>query len=75
MITVEKKNDSINLALDAKPNNRQLYENKYQMPNVDELLDEVGQIVTAKTAGTFYCTVLDLKYANSQLKLTAKTAK
>ena len=50
-ITV-KKDDSIKLALDAKPINRQLYKNKYQMPNVDELMDGVSQIVTAKTQGT-----------------------
>ena len=74
VITV-KKDDSIKLALDAKPINRQLYKNKYQMPNVEELLDGVSQIVTAQTAGTLFFTVLDLKYAYSQLKLTPQTAK
>ena len=44
------------------------------MPNVDELLDGVSQVVTAKTVGTLY-TVLDLKYAYNQLRLTADTAK
>ena len=74
VITV-KKDDSIKLALDAKPINRQLYRNKYQMPNVDELIDGFSQIVTAKTLGTLYFTALDLKYAYSQLRLTAETAK
>ena len=45
------------------------------MPNVDELLDGVSQIVTAKTNGTLYFTVLDLKYAYSQIRLTAETDK
>ena len=36
VITV-KKDDSIRLALDAKPINRQLYKNKNQMPSVEEL--------------------------------------
>ena len=45
------------------------------MPNVDELLDGVSQIVTANTNDTLYFSVLDLKYAYSQLKLTAETAK
>ena len=58
-----KKDDSVKLALDAKPINRQLFKNNYQMPNADELLDGVSQIVTAKTTGTLYFTVLDLKYA------------
>ena len=44
------------------------------MPNVDELLDGVSQIVTANAAGTLYFTVLDIKYAYSQLKLTAETS-
>ena len=44
------------------------------MPNVEELLDGVSQIVTAQTAGTLFFTVLDLKYAYSQLKLTPQTA-
>ena len=74
VITV-KKDDSIKLALDAKPINRQLFKNKYQMPNVDELLDGVSQIVTANTNGYLYFSVLDLKYAYSQSKLTAETAK
>ena len=74
VITV-KKDDSIKLALDAKPINRQLYKNKYQMPNVKELLDGVSQIGTAQAAGTLFFAVLDLKYAYSQLKLTTETAK
>ena len=62
VITV-KKDHSIKLAVDAKPINTKLYRNKYQMPNVDELIDGVSQIVTAKTQGTLYFTLLDLKYA------------
>ena len=74
VITV-KKDDSIKLAMDAKPINRQLFKNKYQMPNVDELIDGVSQIVTENKKGTLYFSVLDLKYAYSQLKLAADTAR
>ena len=45
------------------------------MPNVDELIDGVSQNVTENKSGTIYFTVLDLKYAYSQLKLAADTAK
>ena len=45
------------------------------MPNVDELIDGVSQIVTENKEGILYFTVLDLKYAYSQLKLAADTAK
>ena len=74
-LSTVKKDDSIKLALDAKPINGQLFENNYQMPNADELLDGVSQIVTANAVGTLYFTVLDLNYAYSQLKLTAETSK
>ena len=74
VITV-KKDGSIKLALDTKSINRQLFINKYQMPNVDKLLDGVSRIVTANTNGTLYFSVLYLKYAYSQLKLTKEAAK
>ena len=45
------------------------------MPNVDELIDGVSQIVTENKKGTLYFSVLDLKYAYSQLKLAADTAR
>ena len=45
------------------------------MPNVDEFIDDVSQIVAKNKNGTLYFTVLDLKYAYSQLKLAADTAK
>ena len=45
------------------------------MPNVDELIDVVSQIITATSEGSLYFTVLDLKYAYSQIRLTAETAK
>ena len=70
-----QKDNSIKLALDAKPINGQLYKNKYQMPNVDELIDGVSQIITATSEGSLYFTVLDLKYAYSKIRLTAETAK
>ena len=45
------------------------------MPNVDELIDGVSQIITSASEGSLFFTVLDLKYAYSQIKLTAETAK
>ena len=74
VITI-KKDNSIQLTLNAKLINRHLYKNKYQMPNVDELIDGVSQIITATAEGTLFFTVLDLKYAYSQIRLTADTAK
>ena len=75
IVVTVKKDDSIKLALDAKTINRQLYKNKYQKPNVEELPDRASQIVTAQAAGTLFFTLLELKYAYSQLKLTPETAR
>ena len=74
VITVEK-NDSIKLAPDAKPIKRQLYKNQNQILNVDELVDWVSQVITAKAASSLYFKVLDLKYAYSQIRSTADRAK
>ena len=49
-------------------------QNKYQMPNNDDLIDGMSQIVTENKEDTLYFTVLDLKYALSQLKLAAENA-
>ena len=59
IVITAKKDDSKKLAMDAKPINRQLFKNKYQMPNVDELIDGVSQIVTENKKGTLYFLVLD----------------
>ena len=61
--------------MEAKPINRHLFKNKYQVPNVDELIDEVSQIVTENKKGTLDFTVLDLKHACSQLNFAANTVK
>ena len=70
-----KKSCSIKLALDAKLIIRQLFKNKYQIPNVDELMIEVSQFFTENKEGTLYFMKLDLEYAYSQLKLAADTAR
>ena len=45
------------------------------MPNVDEVIDWVSKTITENKEGTLYFTVLDLKYAYSQIKSAADTAK
>ena len=42
VITV-KKDQSIKLAMDSKQINKTIHKNKYQMPNIDVLLDNVAQ--------------------------------
>ena len=46
-----KKDGPIKLALNAKPINAQIWQNKYQMPNMHEFIDSVAQIISRDTPG------------------------
>ena len=75
VITV-KKDQSIKLALDSKVLNKAIHKNKYQMPNIDMLIDTISQHLTNTQNGQQACfTTLDLKYVYSQLKLHPDTSK
>ena len=47
VITV-KKDGSVKLALESRELNKQMHKNKYQMPNIEELMDTVGQTISEK---------------------------
>ena len=64
-----KKDKSIKLALDSKFINKQIYKNKYQIPNIHELVDNVAAQISNNSAGEVWFTNLDLKNAYSQLSL------
>ena len=75
VITV-KRDKTVKLALDSKFLNKSIHKNKYQMPNVDNLIDTVQQnINTNASQETAYFSTLDLKYAYSQLNLDPETAR
>ena len=61
-ITV-KTDQSIKLALYSKVRNKAIHKNKYQMPNIDMLIDTISQHLTNTQNGQqAYFTTLDLKY-------------
>ena len=62
-----KKDKSKKLALDSKFINKQIYKNKYQMPNIHELVDNVAPQISLNSTGEVWFTNLDLKNAYSQL--------
>ena len=66
VITV-KKDQSIKIALDSKILNKAIYKNKYQMPNIDSLIQTISQTLSTAPQETAYFTTLDLQYAYSQL--------
>ena len=44
------------------------------MPNIDELIDGVSQIIAEKKSGNVYFTTLDFTYAYGQVALEQKTS-
>ena len=69
-----KKDDSIKLALNAKPMNAQIWKNKYQIPNIHELIDSAAEIITRNVPGKVWFTSLYLEYAFSQLPMSSLTS-
>ena len=53
VITV-KKDGSVKLALESRELNKQVHKNKYQMPNIEELMDTVGQTISERKPGEVY---------------------
>ena len=74
VITV-KKDQSVKIALDSKILNKAIHKNKYQMPNIDSLIQTISQTLSRAPQETAYFTTLDLQYAYSQLKLHSDTAR
>ena len=73
MITV-KKDRSVKIALDARALNQAIDEDKYQMPNLDNLLDMVAERLDNENGEAFYSSV-DMTYAYGQVLLHPLTAK
>ena len=70
-----KRDGSIKLALGSKLLNDQMFKNKYQMPNIHELIDNVALQISEKSNEKGWFSNLDLKNAYSQLKLCDQTSK
>ena len=73
VITV-KKDGSIKLALELRALNKQVHMNKYQITNIDKLLDGISQIIAERKAGDVYFTTLDFTYAYGQVSFQQKTS-
>ena len=65
IVITRKKDTSIKLALDSKLLNDHIYENKYQMPSIHELIDNVALQISEKSNGRVLFSNLDLKNADS----------
>ena len=47
--------------------NARIWMNRYQKPNMNELIDSEAQVITKNPPDRVWFTSLDLKYASSQL--------
>ena len=73
VITV-KKDGSVKLALEFRELNEQVHKNKYQMLNINELVDTIGQLISEKKQGEVFFTTMDLTYAYGQLQFSEETS-
>ena len=74
IVLTAKKDGSKKHALNAKPMNAETWKNRYEMPNIQKLIDSAAQIITKDVPGKVCFTSLDLKYAFSQLPLSSVTS-
>ena len=72
VITV-KKDQTVKLALDSKKINNLIHKNKYQMPNIELLLDNIAQVIKSDKSQQTLFSTLDLRYAYSQIPLDKMT--
>ena len=73
VITV-KKDRSVKIALDARALNQEIEKDKYQMPNLENLLDMIAEKLDSSNGEAWYST-LDMTYAYGQVPLHLLTAK
>ena len=77
-VAITVKNDkSVKIALDSKELNDTIHKNKYQMQNINHLIDAVANYISERSTeqGTFYFSKIDLKYAYSQIPLDPQLQK
>ena len=74
VITV-KRDKSVKIALDARALNNELIKDKYQMPNLEHLVDMVAEQLDNLTSGQAWYTSLDMRYAYGQVPVDEETAR
>ena len=74
VITV-KRDKTVKIALDARAMNENIKKDKYQMPNLDDLLNTLAETITSEDGEKVWFTSVDLKYAFGQVKLNPELAK
>ena len=74
VVVTVKKEKNVKLALDSRCLNNAIQKEKYQMPILDNLMEQVAEIINANEAGTVVFTSLDMLYAYGLTELHPPTA-
>ena len=75
IVIAVKEDKSFKLALNSKVLNKAIHKNKYQMPNIDSLIDSISQHINDSNQSDNVYFSIGLKYAYSQLKLHPDTSR
>ena len=67
-VITDKKDRSVKIALDARALNQAIDKDKYQMPNVENLIDMVAEKLDNEKGETWYAS-LEMTYAHGQVPL------
>ena len=65
----------VKIALNARSLNNAILKNKYQMPNLESLIEKVAETVNDNKGGEVFFTSVDMQYAYGQTTLHPETAK
>ena len=74
VITV-KRDKTVKIALDARQLNNGIQKDNYQMPNLDNLMEQVAEIINSTNEGDVRFNSLDMQYGYGQTELHPDTAK
>ena len=75
VVTTVKKDRSFKVALDARSLNNAILKKKYQMPNLESLIEKEAENVNAKVEGEVFFTALYMRHAYAQTVLHPESVK
>ena len=75
VVVTVKKDKTVKIALDARALNNAILKEKVQMPNLDNLMEQVAEIINSEKEGKVRFTSLEMMYAYGQTELHPETAR
>ena len=74
-VVTAKRDESVKLALNAKLINKQIYRNRYELPNMNEFADNVALAISGDTNAPLWFSNIGLKCSFSQMQLSRETSR